>query len=356
MLQLAVVVAAISQKRSNLALGNILGSSISNILGAFALGLLFYPGQATFDRSSKMYAAVLLGITTLVAVFLAFYNTVKDIIGPLLIFAFVVYVLSIGYGIYRGVMSAPEDSDSDSESGSDSDSSSDSDSDADESDLESESTLHEPNHNTTHSYKQIKGERTSLDKPSSGKSSIELPVRKPSLTASQTPLTTRSKKPKASFKPNKRPKSLTHHSLRLLLGFIALTVSCYVLSHSISTIGDDLGLSNTLVGITFLSLATTLPEKFVAVIGGAKGQAGIVVANTAGSNIFLLTLCAGILFVSGDKAEMVVGFHLAEVAVMWLSAAILCACVFFGANRKIGAVIMGLYIAFLVAEFTIFND
>ncbi|OQD95778.1 hypothetical protein PENVUL_c102G02240 [Penicillium vulpinum] len=42
--ELAVVVAAILQGRTPLALGNVMGSTISNILGAFSLGLLCYPG------------------------------------------------------------------------------------------------------------------------------------------------------------------------------------------------------------------------------------------------------------------------------------------------------------------------
>jgi Ca2+/Na+ antiporter len=341
------VISALSQKRSNLAVGNIMGSSISNILGAFALGLLFYPGNATFDNSSKMYAAVLLGITTLVVVLLAFYDTVKNMIGPFLITLFVIYVISIGYGIYRGVMSAPEDSDSDS------DSSSDSDSDSDDSDAESETTLNE-RPGVSHQYQKVKSKRLSIE--TAKRDSIvelgELEVK--SLTSGAS---TPQKKPNTPLKrPNKRPKSLTYHIIRLLLGFIALSVSCYVLSHSISTVGDELGLSNNVIGITVLSLATTLPEKFIAVIGGAKGEGGIVVANTAGSNIFLLTLCAGVLFTGGNKEEMIKGFHFAELAVMWLSAAVLCACVFFGANKKVGVVLICSYLVFLIAELLIFSS
>src|SRR5450756_1084234 len=36
--ELAVVIAALSQRQSGLALGNVVGSAISNVLGAFALG------------------------------------------------------------------------------------------------------------------------------------------------------------------------------------------------------------------------------------------------------------------------------------------------------------------------------
>ena len=107
------------------------------------------------------------------------------------------------------------------------------------------------------------------------------------------------------------------------------------------------------MGVTVLSLATTLPEKFIAIIGGTRGQSSIVVANTVGSNIFLLTFCAGILFIIGDKAALATGFNLSEVCAVWVSTVMLCATVFLGADRKVGAVLMTFYIVFLAAEFTV---
>jgi Ca2+/Na+ antiporter len=254
---------------------------------------------------------------------------VRDVAGPVLLAAFVVYVASIGYGIYRGVMSPPEDSDSDS---SDSDSDSNSDNESDASTLHDQLSPHEGQRQAL-----LKSARSSLD------SDVEL-----------APL---SDKPAAakSAANNKRPKDLRHHVIKLLLGFVALTVSCYVLSHSIGSVGDALNMSSTVVGITVLSLATTLPEKMVAIVGGARGQGGIVIANTVGSNIFLMTLCAGTLFVSGDKELLARGVHFGELAVMWLASAVLCACVFGGASRRIGYGLFGLYIVFLVGEFALMH-
>jgi Ca2+/Na+ antiporter len=60
--QLAVVFISIARHRPGLALGNIIGSTISNILGAFSLGLLFWKGSdaVVFDRSLKLYSILLL--------------------------------------------------------------------------------------------------------------------------------------------------------------------------------------------------------------------------------------------------------------------------------------------------------
>jgi Ca2+/Na+ antiporter len=118
--QLIVVVAAISQHQSSLAIGNIVGSSISNILGAFSLGLIFSPTDITFDRSSKIYTTILLILTTFYTVTLSTFGSFGRIGGATLVATFGIYVISIAYAIYKGIVAAPaDDSDSDTDSSSD---------------------------------------------------------------------------------------------------------------------------------------------------------------------------------------------------------------------------------------------
>ncbi|KOS39764.1 hypothetical protein ACN38_g9392 [Penicillium nordicum] len=62
--ELAVVVVAILQGHTPLALGNVMGSSISNIL-PFRWGFLCHPGGSPFDSSAKIYSALQFFITTL---------------------------------------------------------------------------------------------------------------------------------------------------------------------------------------------------------------------------------------------------------------------------------------------------
>ena len=91
-----------------------MGSTISNILGAFSLGLLFYPQGLEFDRSAKLYSALLFVVTTLFVV-LAFFNQLNQIVGGVLIAIFALYIVSIIYAIYEGVASPLELSNSDSD-------------------------------------------------------------------------------------------------------------------------------------------------------------------------------------------------------------------------------------------------
>lgn len=120
--KLAVVVVSIARHRSSLAVGNIVGSTISNILGAFSLGLIFHKGNEpiVFDRSSKIYTLLLLSLTLLVAGLSAFvHHDMWKVIGGMVIVLFAVYLFSIAWTIMKGRMTAPERSDSGSDSDSD---------------------------------------------------------------------------------------------------------------------------------------------------------------------------------------------------------------------------------------------
>ncbi|CAN8103817.1 unnamed protein product [Discula destructiva] len=124
--ELIVILMALGQRQTPLALGNLMGSTVANIWGSFSLGLLCTGGEIRFDRSSKIYTAVSVGLTL---AFLVLLYTVPPQLqwaaGAVLIVTFALYIASVSLLIYRGTLVAPEDdsddSDSESASGSDSD-------------------------------------------------------------------------------------------------------------------------------------------------------------------------------------------------------------------------------------------
>jgi Ca2+/Na+ antiporter len=308
-----VVISSLAQGRSALAVGNIIGSAISNILGAFSLGLLFYGSQEPiqFDRSARVYCLILLVITTLVvpAAYLS-NGLVWQICGALLIALFVVYLVSVGWAISRSILAAPEDSD-------------DEDSDGD-SDSESART-------------SVNGETDPLLQSSDG-----LPA-----SESETPMTAH------------RPiRCLGYHVLHLVFGFLATCLAGYLLSHAAINIISTTGMSDALFGVIILAIATTLPEKFVAVMSGNRGQAGILVANTVGSNIFLLSLCLGIVMLCAVSGEIGKGIGVPELAFLWGSTLALAAAAWFGErfSRLIGAAMVIAYTVFIVLEFFVFDS
>lgn len=291
-----------------------MGSSISNILGAFSLGLLFQTGIPTaFDTSSKIYTSILLFCTSAITA-LALANLLGKAVGGILIASFGIYLVSIGWGIFKGTLTAVELSDSDDDGSSDDD----------ESDVSSTDVESSPCRPREH------------DRQATEASSLL-----PDLSA------------KTQKSPHNNRHSLTFHIFQVLLGFFALCISGYILSVSASALADALHLSGTVVGLTILSFATTLPEKFVAVLSGSRGHLGILVANTVGSNIFLLTLCLGIILVS-TGGVFDADINRFELLYMWASSLVLFLIVFvLGSRRWAGGVLLlVMYLAFLVLEFT----
>lgn len=302
--ELAVVIAAVIQHRTPLALGNVMGSTISNILGAFSLGLLFHSGPNHFDRTAKIYTTFLFLITT-AFVGLSYFGVLNQVTGSILIATFVIYVVSIAYAIYRGIAISQEESDGDSDSDG-----------ADEV--------------LNHGHENLAASETS-------------------------PLLRNDPATHIAAKRRPRVRSLFYHACQLFIGLASLSISGYLLSHSATAIAASLNLSGTVMGITILSFATTLPEKLLAVISGSRGQRGILVASTAGSNIFLLTLCMGIVAVTGLPENHADSFVIFELGITWVSSALLLLIVMLSLGRWAGITLIGLYVAFLVLEFTVYK-
>jgi Ca2+/Na+ antiporter len=313
-MQLVVIITALARGRPSLAVGNIVGSAISNILGAFSLGLVFREtgDPAEFDRSSQTYSLVLLIVTTFVAPITYFSSrTIWRVYGVILLALFAVYVFSIGWAISKGSLTAPVDLD---------DSSSD-----DGSDGESVSTLI-----SREGYEALE-------------SGSQVPERGGSTPAPS---------PQRDYRGQR---SLTYHIFYLVLGFAAISLAGYVLSHAATNITDAIGMSDVLFGVIILAIATTLPEKFVAVMSGFRGHMGILVANTVGSNIFLLSLCMGIIMVDASEEFNDGNVNIYELAVLWGSTLAFTLTVWVGGGFGlwIGVAMLAGYIAFVVLEFTV---
>ncbi len=80
----------------------------------------------------------------------------------------------------------------------------------------------------------------------------------------------------------------------LVLGLIVITVGAELVVESAVHIAGILGLSDYAIGATVVAVGTTLPDKAISLIGGRRGQSGVVTANATGSNIFVLTLVLGL--------------------------------------------------------------
>lgn len=278
------------------------------------------------------------------------------IVGGIAIGLFVVYIFSIAWTIYKGLITAPEASDSDSsdeEGGNDV---------LQEGNAADDGPMvnNQPKQNGLAEEEQHCNANTS-------DFTIERAPMTETIILETTP-TMRNLRTSSSHLPvdtntldsSRRSKdhSLKYHVALLTLGILSVILSAYVLSHAASTLVSEFGISDVVFGVVILSIATTIPEKFIAVVSGFRGQMGIMVANTVGSNIFLLSLCIGILWVTTDGNYNEGSVKPAEIGVMLGSAVVMNLTVWFGAKRArlIGAIMLVAYIAFLVLEFTVIHQ
>ncbi|KAJ9114022.1 hypothetical protein QFC22_005842 [Naganishia vaughanmartiniae] len=262
-------------------------------------------------------------------------------VGYTLIALFVLYLSFIAYGIYRGIMVAPEGSDSDSDTSDMSDDgggayvgygrredTTETETDTEEEDGEEEDTTFE---------RRVQAGRRDLRRARNAQ-------RAGQWTATEN----------APLLPSQRRlarrKSTFQITYRLVLSTLLLSLSGYLLSTTSASLASQAHISQSAVGVTLLSIATTLPEKLVAYKSGVKGQRGVLIANTVGSNIFLQTLVLGVIWVvRGQKVSFDIqsrnGLWI-DVLVALVSSVVLWVVVWGGwYKRSVG---MGLFLMYMV--------
>ena len=81
-----------------------------------------------------------------------------------------------------------------------------------------------------------------------------------------------------------------------IIGITLIIIGSQVVVNSSSTIAYNFGVSDQLIGLTIVSIGTSLPEFVTSIIASIKGESSIALGNVIGSNIF------NILFVLGASA------------------------------------------------------
>ena len=136
----------------------------------------------------------------------------------------------------------------------------------------------------------------------------------------------------------------------LVLGLVVISVGAELIVQGSVHIAQRIGLSEYAIGATVVSVGTTLPDKAISLIGGLRGQGGVVTANATGSNIFLLTLVLGLAALSGG-AGLAVAPTVAHVDVPLLLAATLLVTLLFrqrSLHRRTGVALLILYVTYIV--------
>jgi len=136
----------------------------------------------------------------------------------------------------------------------------------------------------------------------------------------------------------------------LVLGLVVISLGAALIVQGSVHIAARIGLSEYAIGATVVSIGTTLPDKAISLIGGLRGQGGVVTANATGSNIFLLTLVLGLAALPGGHG-LAVAPTVAHVDVPLLLGTTLLVTLLFrqpSLHRRTGVALLILYVAYIV--------
>lgn len=260
--ELLVVAIAVIGGHQGLAVGNVIGACLANLIGSMPLGMLARRPLIP-DRNARVYGWVMLGVTGLAAS-VAVGGHVTPLAGAVLVAAFAVYLVSVLLVIRKGWLRPPE---------------------ADR----------EDHSERTHAGSTLRIVATLI---------VSLAV-------------------------------ISAAAAALVLGAVH--------------IADQIGLSQYAIGATVVAIGTTLPDKAISLVGGMRGQGGIVTANALGSNIFLLTLVLGLAALSsGSGLAVMHSVTLVDIPLL-LAASILVVMVLQRRSMhwRTGVTLLALYVGYL---------
>ena len=147
----------------------------------------------------------------------------------------------------------------------------------------------------------------------------------------------------SSVKEMSLPKTL----LWLLVGFVCLIGGGEMLVESGTSIARQLGVSETIIGLTILAGGTSLPEFVASLIAARKGMSGMAIGNVVGSCVF------NIFFVLG-VCSLVRPMEVSDISLVQLSALVASGLLVWlftatktSINRIEGIVMFLCYIAFI---------
>jgi len=135
----------------------------------------------------------------------------------------------------------------------------------------------------------------------------------------------------------------------LVLGLIGLPIGADLLVEAATNIARDYGVSETVIGLTLVAVGTSLPELATSVMAALRNQADVALGNVIGSNMFNLLAIIGIASLVGpipvDPAMMRF-----DLWIMLATALALAPFVFRGwrMGRRWGIVFVGLYAGYVL--------
>lgn len=144
--------------------------------------------------------------------------------------------------------------------------------------------------------------------------------------------------------------------LLLCGGIVGMYLGGELVSRNAQIIAKSLGMSESLIGLTVIAIATSLPELITSIVAAVKKNAGIAIGNVLGSNILNIFIVLGISgLITPLKFDLQMNVNL---LILFCAHSLMLLFVFTGKrkDRKIsrfeGSVMVLGYLAFMVYSIT----
>ncbi len=136
--------------------------------------------------------------------------------------------------------------------------------------------------------------------------------------------------------------------LFIIGGAAAIAIGGDMTVDAASRIASDLGMSQTLIGLTIVSIGTSLPELVTSIVAARKNEVDMALGNAIGSNIFNILMVLGIA--SAISPISIIKETIIDLCVLIVFT--ICVWIFAGTRKKIGKiegfVMVALYAAYAV--------
>jgi cation:H+ antiporter len=124
-------------------------------------------------------------------------------------------------------------------------------------------------------------------------------------------------------------------AMLILIGLVGMPLGSQMLVDGGISLGDELGASSTIVGLTILAVGSSLPELSATIAAAVRKQSDVAMGNVLGSNIFNILGAGGVVAVLAPRAQLSPEFTAFSHWAM-LAAAVLITIIIF-MHRRVGA-------------------
>lgn len=136
--------------------------------------------------------------------------------------------------------------------------------------------------------------------------------------------------------------------LFILIGAAGIVCGGWLVVESATAIATNIGISQTLIGLTIVAIGTSLPELVTSIVAARKKDVGVAIGNAIGSNIFNVFFILG---VAGTISPMTfIGENIIDIIVLIVFSLIvwLMAWKKNGVDKKIGILMIMLYLIYTI--------